>query len=518
MPVTTGFPTYRTNQIAIKNENVPPVHMNSQNDVYKDLEVDYDNNVTDVYQFISNSQWHEALRAISKNPVEARTWVVRYHEDEDKGMMWRFLPIHSAAARQPPEAVMTALIQAYPEGAQCCDDQGKYALHYASGNQASAGVIRSLINAFPAAATTSDPEGKLPLHWMAISGPFEPGVIDPLVRATKQLCSIVDDEGWTPLEYAREAESPYKDLLVEALQNVNGGSSPMRALSHKFSSTSIPSDLSYSTGIYRSPTMNKRIPSSFSKYAASSTILPSPSSASLSGNTSTHSYRSINTNMTRGSANKTVAKFNAQIIKLKAEKAFNEAEHEENLMNLGEEHEKTMLELEASINQEIEKNRKAKNDLASKIQFVSLKENRAAACDREISHHEEQIARLQDDLMGRRQEFMTAKLAIDEYKLRINSLQSKMTDMSYSQEKIYQSLESLEADAKRASEARRQKLQTLFDDELKDSREMADLKKVYGKMMGGPTIREALVQQKNLMKNCESVLADCNTRDDVDGS
>ena len=135
-----------------------------------------------------------------------------------------------------------------------------------------------------------------------------------------------------------------------------------------------------------------------------------------------------------------------------------------------------------------------------------------------MSHYEEQNARLQDELMAVRQQYMTEKMAIDEYKLRITTLQSKMTDMSYSQEKIYQSLESIEADAKKASDARRQKLQALFDDELKDSREMADLKRVYGKMAGGPTIREALVQQKNLMKNCEVVLEECDARDDVDGS
>jgi len=85
-------------------------------DDFEDLEVDYDNNVTDLYRFISNFQWQEALQAISMNPIEAKTWVVRYHEDENKGMMWRFLPLHSASARQPPEAVITALIDAYPEG------------------------------------------------------------------------------------------------------------------------------------------------------------------------------------------------------------------------------------------------------------------------------------------------------------------------------------------------------------------------------------------------------------------
>ncbi len=510
-PSTTGFPTYRTHQIAIKSSENIPTHVNSQNDVYKDLEVDYDNNVTDVYRFISTSQWQEALRAIKMNPLEARTWVVRYHEDEDKGMMWRFLPIHSAAARQPPEAIMSALIDAYPDGAQCCDDQGKYALHYASGNQASAGVIRALLEAFPSAATTSDPEGKLPLHWMAISGPFEQGVIDPLVKATKQLCSIVDDEGWTPLDYTREADYPYKEAMINALQSRRGnGDSPRRGISKKVSQSSIPSDLSYSTGYQSTDLNSRRTPSKYITTPPS--ILRSPSNVS----TSNQSVRSVSTNMTKGSVNKTVAKYNAQIVKLQAEQAYSEAEHEEALVTLREEHDEACYALEASTNQEIEKNQKAKRDLANKEQFIEYKESRIAACDKEINHFEEQNSRLQEELLSIRQKHITEKMAIDEYRLRINTLQSRMTDLSYSQEKIYQSLESIEADAKKASEARRQKLQALFDDELKDSREMTDLKRVYGKMMGGPTIREALVQQKNLMRNCEAVLEECDATD-VDG-
>ena len=124
---STGFPTYRTNQISIQDK-AAAFTPSQTNDDFEDLEVDYDYNVTDLYRFISNSQWQEALHAIRMKPIEAKTWVVRYHEDENKGMMWRFLPLHSASARQPPEAVITALIDAYPEGVECCDDQGKYAL------------------------------------------------------------------------------------------------------------------------------------------------------------------------------------------------------------------------------------------------------------------------------------------------------------------------------------------------------------------------------------------------------
>ncbi len=89
-----------------------------------ELEVDYESDVTALYNAISNSQWNAALEALMANPREARTWVVRYKEDDTKGVMWRFLPIHSACARQPPQSVIRSLLEAYPEGAANCDDQG----------------------------------------------------------------------------------------------------------------------------------------------------------------------------------------------------------------------------------------------------------------------------------------------------------------------------------------------------------------------------------------------------------
>lgn len=158
-----GFPTYRYAQIALKGSNrVPqvigdirnintnfeskeeviqnPEEMNTQiaashsYDMSQqnfsspqkepEFEVNYDNNVTALYQAISNSQWDVALETLQSNPQEARTWVVRYKEDNTKGIMWRFLPLHSACARQPPNSVLSSLLQAFPEGAGSCDDQG----------------------------------------------------------------------------------------------------------------------------------------------------------------------------------------------------------------------------------------------------------------------------------------------------------------------------------------------------------------------------------------------------------
>ena len=186
------------------------------------LQVDYDVNMTALYQAICNCDWDLAIQAIEKNPDEARTWVVRYYEQEDsdqeKEIMWRFLPIHSACARDPPATLMSALLKAYPDGAHCVDDQGMYALHYACGNQASREVIRLLLVANSRAAKSEDPRGMLPIHYLACWGPSSVSIIDMVLVANRDVGHIKDNDGNTPLDLAMEGDYPERDAVVVALK------------------------------------------------------------------------------------------------------------------------------------------------------------------------------------------------------------------------------------------------------------------------------------------------------------
>ena len=186
------------------------------------LEVDYDNNVTDLYQAITDQNWERAAQVCRLKPVQAATWVVRHYEDEENGedreIMWRFLPLHSACARQPPSSVVAALIRAYPDAPKCVDDQGMYALHYACGNQAARDVIRQLLTSFPEAAKIPDPRGMLPIHYLACWGPSSVSVLDMLLIANRDVADAKDAEGNTPLDLALEGDYPEKDSVVSALQ------------------------------------------------------------------------------------------------------------------------------------------------------------------------------------------------------------------------------------------------------------------------------------------------------------
>lgn len=181
------------------------------------LEVDYDKNLTELYEAITDQKWDRAVTVCRNDPVQAATWVVRHYEDDDE-IMWRFLPIHSACARQPPAYVIQALLKAYPDGAKCVDDQGMYALHYACGNQASRDVIRLLLVNFPEAATLADPRGMLPIHYLACWGPSSVAVVDMLLVAHSDVVNVRDEEGNTPLDLAKDGDYPERDAVMVALK------------------------------------------------------------------------------------------------------------------------------------------------------------------------------------------------------------------------------------------------------------------------------------------------------------
>jgi hypothetical protein len=180
------------------------------------LEVDYDKNLTELYRAITDQKWDRAIAVCRKYPVQAATWVVRHYEDDNE-IMWRFLPIHSACARQPPASLIQALLRAYPDGAKCIDDQGMYALHYACGNQASRDVIRQLLVHFPEAAKIADPRGMLPIHYLACWGPSSVAVVDMLLVAHHDVGKARDEDGNAPLDLAREGDYPEREAVIRAL-------------------------------------------------------------------------------------------------------------------------------------------------------------------------------------------------------------------------------------------------------------------------------------------------------------
>jgi hypothetical protein len=188
----------------------------------QDMEVDYDYNPTDLYMCISDSKWHEALQSIKENPIQAKIWVVktdnRYKRNES---ICRFLPIHSACARGPPMALVTALLEAYPEGLTKQDDNGMCPLHYACANLASANVVGLLLNVYPDANfLRAECSGALPIHMSAQWGISSIQVFEILLEGNKSLATARDSEGLSTIDLAVDAEHhEHKNQVIKLLKD-----------------------------------------------------------------------------------------------------------------------------------------------------------------------------------------------------------------------------------------------------------------------------------------------------------
>lgn len=192
------------------------------------IESDYDINPTELYQCITKSDWDGAMVALERDPVQCRTWVVRRDlcrdDEKEQEDPVRFLPLHSACAREPPLDIIIGLLTNYPEGAKIADDNGMLPLHYACANQASPAVIGLLLVHNPQANYVRvSMTGSLPIHLAAQWGVSSPEVMDTLLAKNRSLACAKDNEECTPLELAINAEEYDEkeeviDILVKAFE------------------------------------------------------------------------------------------------------------------------------------------------------------------------------------------------------------------------------------------------------------------------------------------------------------
>jgi len=182
-------------------------------------EVDFDTNPTDLYTAICAGEWENATSIVKEFPDQARTWVVRHDPEDEIAILWRFLPLHSACARQPSDSLVEALLLAYPDAASAKDDQGFLPLHYACGNRASDGAVNMLLIVYPQGADIRDPYGgKLPLHHLAQWGTFSAGVVNMLLAIHPGAISEKDSSGYLPLDLAKAANYPGRNVVITALK------------------------------------------------------------------------------------------------------------------------------------------------------------------------------------------------------------------------------------------------------------------------------------------------------------
>lgn len=280
-------------------------------------EVEYDLNPTDLYDYICKSDWESALYTIASNPIEANIWVVKreVRSFECGEIACRFLPLHSACARNPPLSIISALIDAYPEGCAARDDNGMYPLHYATANQASFKVIKILLKTFPEANFFRiESQGTLPIHLVSQWGASSLEVMEVLLKNRSSLACAKNYEGKTPLEVALAAGNyDGKEALVQMLKDV-----AERDDSEESTSSTISSKTKDVIVLDHSNVVSLR----FSQMEGESRDeVPSKVTKEDNNNSAVVSF----------SAKKSVKRMEAEIIALRAQKALIKAETEEQI-------------------------------------------------------------------------------------------------------------------------------------------------------------------------------------------
>uniref|UniRef100_A0A7S4WAI9 Uncharacterized protein n=1 Tax=Ditylum brightwellii TaxID=49249 RepID=A0A7S4WAI9_9STRA len=167
---------------------------------------DYD--TTALFSLISNKKWLAVLQYLTQHKEEASVWVDQ--ENTGPSRVPPRLPLHEACTLQAPKDVISALIDAYPTGAQFSEISGALPLHLACQNKAPLGSIRALLRAYPRAATVAV-GGLLPIHIACMGHDVSLAIVEALLRTHPEGRSARDKNGYTPLTYYELSSCPRKE-------------------------------------------------------------------------------------------------------------------------------------------------------------------------------------------------------------------------------------------------------------------------------------------------------------------
>jgi hypothetical protein len=149
----------------------------AKQDLQNAFECDYDKNPTQLYQSLEKKAWLQVTNFLNegtwtlktffpqKDPIppnkQACMWITRF-DKEDRSVKWSRIPLHAAIIFGAPYDIIFRLINLYPQGARCTDDQGMLPLHLVFKFKAPVIVIRFLLEEFPEAMFAKDNGDRLP--------------------------------------------------------------------------------------------------------------------------------------------------------------------------------------------------------------------------------------------------------------------------------------------------------------------------------------------------------------------
>jgi hypothetical protein len=134
-----------------------------------------------------------------------------YNEKRD----FEELPISAACAMDQSVAVISKLMQAFPDHVVKKNYNGMTAMHWAAWYNSNAAVFAELLKAYPEAARQKDEYGNFPLHWAAWYN-SNVAVFAELLKAYPEAAGAKDKNGDVPLQRAVFAARNNSDAAVIA--------------------------------------------------------------------------------------------------------------------------------------------------------------------------------------------------------------------------------------------------------------------------------------------------------------
>lgn len=165
---------------------------------------------------IQQSQWDAVLQRLEAHPLEA---------EEELQVMTRggflassgFYPLHYACERQPPVAVVQALVAAHPIAVLTRTlPGGCLPLHIACTWYASDEAIQELVSADAGSCQVRDELGNVPLHCACFSG-ASPNALEILIRADPEAVLQRNTQGSRPADIAKRLQHGHRRAVLALL-------------------------------------------------------------------------------------------------------------------------------------------------------------------------------------------------------------------------------------------------------------------------------------------------------------
>jgi outer membrane murein-binding lipoprotein Lpp len=212
------------------------LHSLDGSEIAQTIECDYDVNPTALYQALESKEWEAALEFLQTghwndggifgssprvDPLsparQAKTWVTRY--EEDGSVRWSQLPLHAAIIFKAPSSIVMKIVELYPQGSRCTDDQHMLPLHLGFKFGSDDKILAKLIEDFPEAMTTKDIKGRYPLQ---VDGPRKDFkiVLEAFVSQAEEKCQKELDINIDNVEAFKESIE-LKDKLLDSMESHN---------------------------------------------------------------------------------------------------------------------------------------------------------------------------------------------------------------------------------------------------------------------------------------------------------